>query len=227
MPLYDPFLAARQRMVECQLLPSGIRDDGILSAMQMVPRELFVPENLKGAAYVDEDVPLGRMRYLMAPLVLARILEIASIQPGDKVLEIGCASGYATAVIARLAKQVVAVEEQMELAEQARQLLNRQKAKNAEVITGPMAPGYPSAGPYHVILVGGAVGQVPASLPEQLAEGGRMVVIEKVAGRSGSQAGLGRVRLYTKQGGRLLSRECFDVAVPVLQGFEMKTGFVF
>ena len=221
------FQVARQKMIEGQLVPGNIMNEEIVAAMRELPRELFVPTALKGSAYVDQNLEVGRGRYLLAPLLLARLLLLAEVKPDDTVLDIGCASGYSTAVLARLAYKVVAVEEQMELAEQARQLLSRMHINNAEVITGAMAPGYPSSGPYQAILVNGSVQVLPSSLTDQLAEGGRLVVVQNISHVPGGVAGLGNVLLYRKTNGYLSHKTVFDASVPVLHGFEEKKQFVF
>lgn len=216
----NAFITARRNMVECQLVPGNIMQEDIIEALANIPREQFVPENMRGSAYVDEDISIYKGRYLLAPLVLARMLGLAQIHPADSVLDIGCGTGYSTAVLGQLAEKVVAVEEQMELAEKARQLLTRLHIPNAEVITGPFAPGYPSAGPYDVIFVNGAFGTLPDTLTDQLAEGGRLVAVECVALRPGDLSGLGRAVVYSKSGGRLFCKHGFDASVPLLHGFE-------
>lgn len=203
-------------------------DEGIVEALGNVPREQFVPEHLRGTAYIDEDLPVGKGRYLLAPLVLAKMLALAEIRKTDKVLDVGCATGYSTAVLGQLAEKVVAVEEQMELAEKARQLLTRLHIPNAEVITGPLAPGYPGGGPYDVIFINGAIQALPDALAAQLAEGGRLVVVESISLHPGKVAcGAGRVVLCRKAGGQLFRKAVFDASVPLLHGFEEKRQFEF
>ena len=222
-----PFVTARRNMVECQLVPGNIIQEDIIEAMANVPREQFVPEHLRGSAYIDEDIPVAKKRYLLAPLVMARMLELAAIKKTDTVLDIGCATGYSTAILGQLAEKVVAVEEQMELAEKARQLLTRLHIPNAEVMTGPLAPGYSGSGPYDVILINGAIKLLPDTLADQLAEGGRLIAIKSVALRPGEEAGLGRIVIYQKSGGRLFCKEAGDASVPLLHGFEEKRQFEF
>lgn len=203
-------------------------DEGIVEALGNVPREQFVPEHLRGSAYIDEDLPVGKGRYLLAPLVLAKMLALAEIRKTDKVLDVGCATGYSTAVLGQLAEKVVAVEEQMELAEKARQLLTRLHIPNAEVITGPLAPGYPGSGPYDVIFINGAIQALPDALVVQLTEGGRLVAVESISLHPGKVAcGAGRVILCRKTGGQLFRKAVFDASVPLLHGFEEKRQFEF
>lgn len=223
----DPFVTARRNMVECQLVPGNVQDMDVVEAMASTPREQFVPDAMRGSAYIDDALPVAKNRYLLAPLVLARLLVLAEIRKTDTVLDIGCATGYSTAILGQLAEKVVAVEEQMELAEKARQLLNRLHTPNAEVITGAFTPGYPSSGPYNVIVINGAVEVLPDTLTDQLAEGGRLVTIKSVSLRPGKTAGLGKAVLYRKSGGRLFHKEAFDASVPLLHGFEEKRQFEF
>lgn len=223
----DPYLSSREKMVKGQLVPGNILDEAIIRIFQDVPRELFVADAYKGSAYVDEEVPMARGRYLLAPLLLAKMLTSLAVKPTDSVLDVACGSGYSTVVLSHLASRVVAVEEQMELAEKARQLINRLHRPNAEVISGAFAPGYPSAGPYDVILVNGAVEAVPSTLTDQLAEGGRIILVRHVASSPRSVAGLGRVEIGTKQSGRLAWALLQDASAPMISGFEEKRDFVF
>lgn len=223
----SPFRIARQKMIESQLIPGNIRDEAVLEAMADVSRELFVPEHLQGSAYVDEDIPVAKGRYLLAPLSFAQMLEWAEIKSDSAVLDVGCASGYSSAVLCRIAAKVVALEEQMDLAEHARQELTRQNCHNSEVITGPLAPGYPASGPYDVIIVNGAVEVVPESLTDQLAEDGRLIAVRREAAPAQGIAGLGKLVLYRKEDGKCYPKVLADAAVPSLPGFEEKRDFVF
>ncbi len=227
MPATKSYELARQHMVESQLIPNDIHSDAVLDAMRAIPREDFVPDAMKGSAYIDEELPVGRGRYLLEPVLFAHMLELANIQKTDKVLDVGCATGYSTLVLCHLAKQVVAVEEQMELAEQARQQLNHLQCDAAEVITSPLVPGHPAGGPYDVILINGAVEVIPDALVDQLAEGGRMVFVKLCHSPAKSVAGLGRLCLGRKIGGQLAVREVRDASSPLLAGFEKKRSFVF
>ena len=140
-------------MVEGQVKPNKVTDPAIIDAMLEIPRELFVPSAQRGVAYVDEDLPIGRGRYLIEPMVLARMIQEAEIGAGDVVLDVGCASGYSTAVMARLANTVVAVESDHEFAQQAGTLLSQLGVDNAVVMEGTLTAGYPAQAPYQRILV--------------------------------------------------------------------------
>ena len=213
-------VAARRHMVDCQLLPNKVTDDHLIEVMSTLPREVFVPKALKGVAYLDEDLPVAEGRYVMEPMVFARMVQALAITPADAVLDVGCATGYSTAVLARLANVVVAVEDHEDLAAQATQNLAEAAVDNAAVITGPLAEGYAAQAPYDVIMVQGAVADVPQTLLDQLGEGGRLVAVV-------DDGYMGKVLLYTKVAGVVGHRALFDGAVPPLPGFQRETSFVF
>ena len=222
MPAYD---AARTNMVENQVRPNKVTDDRVLGAMAAIPRERFVPEKFAGIAYVDEDIAVSDGRYLMEPMVLARLLQAAAIEASDVVLDIGCATGYSTAVLARLADTVVAVESDAELAEKAIALMTELDADNTAVVIGEHSEGYAKQAPYDVIVVEGAVDEVPRALSDQLVEGGRLVAV--VTGGDEGAHRVGRATLLRRMRGALSSRVLFDAAVPPLPGFTIDRGFVF
>ncbi|MCH7929583.1 MAG: protein-L-isoaspartate O-methyltransferase [Proteobacteria bacterium] len=215
------YVTARINMVENQVRPNRVADERVLAAMAEVPRERFVPRKYQGLAYVDEDIAVARGRYLMEPLALARLLDAAAIRPDDVVLDIGCATGYSSAVLARLANTVVALESDAGLAEDAVKVLGEIDADNVAVITGALEDGYPEQAPYDVIVLGGAVDEVPPAITDQLAEGGRLVAVVTGGGR------VGKVTLTLRTHGRLSSRVVFDAAVAPLPGFSIARDFVF
>ncbi len=222
MPAYA---AARTNMVENQVRPNRVTDDRVLGAMAAIPRERFVPEKFAGIAYVDEDIAVSDGRYLMEPMVLARLLQAAAIEASDVVLDIGCATGYSTAVLARLADTVVAVESDAELAETAIALMTELDADNTAVVIGEHSEGYAKQAPYDVIVVEGAVDEVPRALSDQLVEGGRLVAV--VTGDDQGVNRVGRATLMRRMRSGLSSRVLFDAAVPPLPGFTIDRGFVF
>jgi protein-L-isoaspartate(D-aspartate) O-methyltransferase len=215
------FAAARLNMVESQIRTNKVTDLRLLDAFETVPRELFVPEPLRGIAYVDEDVALGGGRFVMEPRVLARLLQAAQPGPEDMALDLGCGSGYATAILSRLVDTVVALEDDAALAAAANRTLGELEIDNAVVVEGRLAEGYPKQAPYNVILLGGAVAEVPAAIADQLAEGGRLVAVVSAG------PGLGRATLMRRDGGMTSSRILYDAALPILPGFEAQPGFVF
>jgi protein-L-isoaspartate(D-aspartate) O-methyltransferase len=216
----NEFSAVRRSMVEGQIRPNRVTDSRVVAAMAEVPRELFVPRALRGVAYVDEDIEIAPGRYLMEPRVFARLIQAAAIAEGDIVLDIGCGRGYSTAVLARLAATVVALESDQDLAAKAGETLAKLEIDNAVVVGGALAEGYPEQGPYDVIFVSGAVDEVPEALTAQLAEGGRLAA---VIGRGGA----GRATLIVRHQELLARRALFEAAAPLLPGFATEPGFVF
>ena len=174
--MYDP-AEARRRMVENQLKPNRITDPRLLAAMGAVPRERFVPPTLRNVAYVDEDLPLGDGRFLIEPLALAKLIQAARIGPEEVALVIGDATGYAAAVVARLAGTVILLVGEAQEAAALDRLLPEVGADNLMVQVGDPRDGLPSQAPFDVILVVGAVRAVPRTLLDQLAPGGRLVTV--------------------------------------------------
>lgn len=214
------FSAARHNMVESQLRPNRVTDEDLLAAFGAVPRELFVPAPLAGVAYVDDDIEIAPGRWLMEPMVLGRLLQAASLRREDVALVIGCGTGYACAIMARLVNTVVAVESDIALAATATRLLGELAIDNVVVLEGRLTDGHPAQAPYDVILIDGGVEEVPPGIQQQLAEGGRLVTVA----RSG---GLGRAMLMTRRAGAVSGRILFDAAVPPLPAFALVPGFVF
>lgn len=223
------YALARQHMVLGQLLPNKVNDSRIVDAMSAIPRERFVPEAQAGVAYLDEDIPVKPGRYLMEPVVFARLLQAGEIQSHEKVLDAGCGPGYSIAVLAKLARQVVGLEADAELAEAARRHLREFAIANAQIVEAPLQGGCAALSPFDVIVVEGAVGQIPQSLIDQLAEGGRLlaVVRDETGSGLGSGPGSGRGVLVNRTGGITGSRELFDAQVPFLPGFDRPKRFVF
>jgi len=214
------FAAVRQNMVDRQVRTNKVTDDAVLEALGQIPRELFVPEGLRAAAYVDEDVPLGHGRYLIEPMVFARLLQAAEPRRPDLVLDLGCGSGYSTAVLSRLANMVVALECDRTLARRTSAALTELSIDNAMVVEGPLEQGWPAQAPYNVIVLGGAAERVPEVILDQLAEGGRLVGVEM-------RGGVGRAVLYLRRRGVVSCRPLFDAAVPTLPGLAAEPSFVF
>lgn len=215
------YTAARVNMVESQVRPNKVTDLRILTAMLELPRERFVPQELRGIAYVDEDVPLGNGRYLTEPMVLARLVQAAQIAAEDTVLEIGAATGYGTALLGRLAKQVVAVESDATLARQAESTLRTLGLTSASIVSGALAAGEPRHAPYDAIVITGAVQHVPTALLDQLADEGRLVAVVTAPGEPG------RATVFTKVAGAYTRRVVFDAGSRPLPGFALEPGFAF
>ena len=207
------FSLARHNMVENQIRTNRVTDARVLEALEQVPRELFVPESLRGIAYVDEDIDLGGGRRMLEPMVFARMLQSAEIRPSEVVLDIGCGTGYSAAVLARLATTVVALESERSLAQRAASLLAELGADNVALVEGPLTEGDKAHGPYDVIMIEGAVSQVPDSLRGQLADRGRLLAVSKPPGK------IGQATLTLRVGDSLSVRPLFEAKGSLLPGF--------
>jgi len=211
---------ARLTMIQSQVVPNKVTSRRVTAALNAVPRENFVPKALRGVAYVDEDLSVGEGRYLMEPMVFARLLQAADIGESDVVLDVGCATGYSTAVLAQMAATVVAVEENETLAARATEQLTALEVANAAVITAPLKDGYADQQPYDVIVLNGSVSRVPDILIDQLADGGRLVAVVR-------DGVVGRAVLMTREGGIVNCLDLFDAAIPELPGFAKEAEFHF
>jgi len=212
---------ARTCMVESQLRPNKVTDKRLLDAFLTIHRELFVPEHLQAVAYVDEDLPLGKGRYVMEPMVAARLLQAAAVERTDTALIVGAGTGYEAALVAVLARSVVALEEDPELARRAHAALVEHSIASVSVAEAPLPQGHRARAPYDVIFFCGAVAEVPAEIASQLADGGRLMAVVK------SGNGMGHATLTTRIGGGLARRVLFDAATPLLPGFLPKPAFTF
>lgn len=215
------YAASRFNMVESQLRTNKILDHAILEAFEALPRERFVPAAMRSVAYVDEDIEIAPGRYLMEPMVLGRLLQAAAPQAHETALDVGCGTGYATMLLGRLAATVVGLESDPELVGEARRILTELEADNTAIVRGPLTEGYAKQAPYNVILLNGAVAEVPYAIREQLADGGRLVAVIR------DSAGIGRATLMQRTGDVVSGRVLFDAAVPLLPGFERPPAFVF
>jgi len=215
------FSAARRHMVDGQVRPNNVTDLRVISAMLEVPRERFVPPAATALAYLDLDLAVGEgasVRCLLKPMVLAKLIHAAEIEPTDRVLDVGCAGGYAAAVLARLADHVVALEQDASLANTARAALST--LPNVEVVGGPLVDGWAKAGPYDVILLEGATEIEPQAFCRQLKDGGRLVCVLGLA--PGASA-----MLYRRSGSELGGRAIFDASAALLPGFAKPAVFAF
>lgn len=211
---------ARVKMVDGQVRTTDVTDLGLLTAMLEVPREQFVPQNRRELAYIDEDVEIAPGRYLMEPSPLAKLLQVAEIGPDDIVLDVGCGTGYASAIMSRLAGSVIALESDPMLNAAANSNLTQLGYDNVAVVQGDLTTGYASEGPYEVIFLGGSVDVIPPALLDQLKEGGRLVVVE-----GSGNAGVAKV--YLRSGGAVTARRAFNAAIKPLPGFESVPTFQF
>lgn len=190
----------RDRMVEEQLVARGINDARVLAAMRKVPRHLFVPDSVSGAAYADSPLPIGERQTISQPFIVAFMTEAARITPDDRVLEIGTGSGYQAAVAAELAREVYSIEIVAPLAERAAAALKAAGYSRVNLRTGDGYHGWPERAPFDVIIITAAPEAIPPALVAQLKEGGRMVV------PVGPQDGVQNLLLLTKQNGEVRSR---------------------
>jgi protein-L-isoaspartate(D-aspartate) O-methyltransferase len=214
------FATLRANMVATQILANGVTEERILDAFRAVPRELFVPAAKRGTAYVEASAEVVPGRYLLSPRCFAKLVALAKIGPEETVLDVGCATGYSTMVLAQLAKRVIGIEEDAALLRVASDMLHSQRAANATVVQAVLAQGYRGGAPYDVIVVEGGIEQVPDALLAQLAEGGRFVAILQRDAQS-------RAIVFLKEGERTGHRFDFDDSAPILPGFRQPAGFVF
>ena len=214
------FEARREAMVDTQVRPSDVTRLPIIEALLAVPREEFVPVNLREAAYIGENLPLGPGRTILEPRTFAKMLEAVDLGPGDLVLDLGCGLGYSAAVMARMADAVAAVEEIDGMASEALATLAEQGVDNVVVETAPLTDGAPQHGPYDAIVIEGAVEQIPGTILDQLKEGGRIVALF-------AEGKLCVARIGYKIEGAVSWRFLFNASAPVLPGFARAPEFEF
>jgi protein-L-isoaspartate(D-aspartate) O-methyltransferase len=218
------FSTARQNMVDCQVRPSDVTDVPIIDAMLEVPREAFVPQNQRALAYLDLDLDVSEgasvKRFLIKPAVLARMLQAAEIKATDAVLVVGCATGYAAAVVAKIAGQVTATESDASLAAKARTALAGLGLGTVTVRGAAAADGDSAAAPYDVIVLNGATEIIPEGLFRQLKQGGRLVGVFATTLPP-------RATIVTHSHDDFGHRALFDAVAPVLPGLERVPAFVF
>jgi len=213
-------VAARRMMVDGQIRTADVTNPDLIEAMLTVPRERFVPAALAEQAYRDGDIAIAAQRVLLRPMVLAKLLQAARVTSTDRVLDIGCGTGYCAAVLARIAGAVIALEQDEALAARARETLAAIGAGNVSVATGPLTAGWPAAAPYDLVLLNGSTEFVPENLGAQLKPDGRLVCI---FGRGPT----GKAKIYRLIEGQLVGRPAFDAAAPVLPGFVAPPTFAF
>lgn len=214
----------RKNMVDSQVRPSDVTDRRIARAMLDVPREAFVPAAKRAVAYMDGDLVVsgegsGQVRALLAPRTLSKMIQAFALEPDAVVLDVAPATGYSTAVLARIAKRVVAVESDAKLAGEAKSVLSSLAIENAEVHVGPLGDGFAARGPYDAILLGGRVAEVPAGLLNQLKDGGRLVAVLDVNG-------VGKVYEWRRFAMSFDKIPLFDAEAFPLPGFERAAEFV-
>jgi protein-L-isoaspartate(D-aspartate) O-methyltransferase len=220
------FGLARRMMVDGQVRTSDVTNLDLIAAMADIPRERFVPPARSDIAYLDLDVPVSEgvdpraSRRLLKPMVLAKLIQAAQVAPAAKVLDVACATGYSSAILARLATSVIALEEDAELAREAQKVLSGVGAKNVTVVQGPLTHGWPQSSPYDVILLNGMSEILPEALCRQLDDGGRLV---GVFGDGPSP----KAMIYLRDGDEVSGRPIFDASASLLPGFAKPPEFVF
>jgi protein-L-isoaspartate(D-aspartate) O-methyltransferase len=219
------FAAARRSMVDGQVRTSNVTDLRIVAAMLELPREQFVPQAQAALAYLDRDIPLrvpgaSPGRCLLKPMVLAKMVQAAGVRATDHVLDVGCTTGYAAALLARLAGSIVGLEEDAALAAAAGENLGKEGRGNVEVVKAPLAQGFPPRAPYDLVFIEGASEIEPRSLFHQLKDQGRLIAI---VGRPPAT----RAILYRSVAGDVSGWPVFDAAAPLLPGFAAPVEFVF
>lgn len=214
------FAQARHNMVESQIRTNKVTAARILETMEELPREIFVPAERRGIAYIDDDLPLGKGRALMAPMALARLVQAAAVQSGDLVQVVAAGTGYSAALLARLAGSVVAVESDPEFCRRAGEIMAELAIDNVAVVQGPLTEGWAKAAPYNVILIDGAVAEIPEAISAQLGEGGRLVAMM-------TEGAVARGTLISRFSGRLSRLTLFEAGAPVLKDFLRAPSFSF
>lgn len=214
------YAVARQHMVDCQIRTNKVTDERLIDAIRTLPRERFVPEALRARSYLDDDVEIASGRFLMEPMVTARLIQSAGVKSSEMALVVGAATGYAAALLAKLANTVVALESDANLSKRAGAAFSELAIDNAAVVEGPLGAGCAKHAPYDVVFLDGSVEQVPQALFDQLNEGGRMVGVLL-------ERGVGRATLWTKTGGAIAKRTLFDANVAPLPGFAAAARFAF
>lgn len=215
------FALARSKMIVSQVRPNGITDSRIILAMASLPREIFVPEARRSLAYMDEDIDIGAGRSLMEPMALAKLVQLAEIEADDHVLHVGCGSGYATALLAALAKSVDAIDEDQAFVDAASANLARLSIANAQIHKAAHAGGWKAGEPYAAILVDGRVPVVPEALFQQLRDGGRLVAVV-------GDNDVATATVYSRHDGAISSWPAFEASVGRLPGVTIdRSGFVF
>lgn len=204
---------ARRHMVDNQLRTNKITDEALLAAMGELPREVFFPRAKRSAAYIDDDVEIAPGRYVMDPMVIGRLLQLAQPRSSDLALVVGAGSGYAAAVLSRCVASVVALESDAKLAERGVSAMRELGIDNVAYIVAPLAAGHPRQAPYDLILFDGAVPEIPQVIADQALEGGRIVAVL-------AEGGVGRASLAIRSGGRLSHKTVFDAMVGRLPGIE-------
>lgn len=213
------FEAARTNMLEGQIRTNDVSDPNIQRAMMAIPRERFVPKSRQSIAYMSKNVEIAPGRYLMSPRTFGKLAQAAEVKSTDLVLVVGCATGYAAAILGLIADSVVALECDGDMAAAASKLLSDLEVDNVAVVTGPLNEGLANQGPYDLIFFDGSVPKGLDELTSQLRDGGRLAAIIQ-------DGPIGNAHVYERAGDNVTSRIVFDADVPQLPGYEKSPEFV-
>ncbi|MBB3288964.1 MULTISPECIES: protein-L-isoaspartate O-methyltransferase [unclassified Rhizobium] len=220
------FEAARVKMVENQIRTTDVTSHSVLNAFLTVPRENFVPEKSKLLAYIDNDIEIAAAsagkpaRFLMEASPLAKLLQLGVITKQDKVLDVGCGTGYVAAILSLLAEKVVALESDEELAAQAKANIAALGYDNVTVVTGDLEKGYAGNAPYDVIFIDGSIEQLPQGLLDQLGEDGRLITVIGYGHAA-------RATVFMRERGAFSENVFFNASIKPLPGFAKAKEFVF
>lgn len=213
----------RMNMVESQVLPSDVTDQRVVRAMRELPRERFVPAPMAKLAYMDESIALTPpgpdRRWLLPARIEGKLLQLADVGADDHVLNVGCGTGYSAAILGRLARSVIALENNEELLAAARRNLTELEMGNVAVVSGRLSAGWPAKAPYDAIVLQGSIGVTPADILDQLKDGGRLVAVV-------NDRGIGKATIWRRLGRSMDARVAFDAAAPELPGFATAPAFV-
>ena len=216
------FNRARKIMLECQIRPNKVIDERVLSAFSEIPRELFVQKSMRDIAYIDEDLPLSNGRYLMEPMILARLIQSLELSVSDNVMIIGVGTGYSAAIISQIVASVIGIESRANLIQKAENNLTSLDITNAVLFKERLQDGYSKEAPYNAILIDGGVSFIPDNILNQLANDGRLVSIYRSKAETAGEASL------WMRAARKFSRTClFNAQVPTLEEFKLKQEFSF
>jgi len=216
---------ARQNMVDNQIRTNHVTNNNIISAMTVLPRERFVPESLTEIAYVDTAIQVANGRHIVAPMVLARLIQEANVSSDDLVQVIGCGTGYAAAILSNMSKAVVLVEDQPEVCDKAEALFIELGIDNVLVFKTDLVNGCKKQAPFNIIIICGAVEEIPINLVNQLVEGGRIITM--ILASEGVSYPTTKATILTKYNGKLVEKEVFEVNTPKIKSFNKDKVFKF
>ena len=217
------FELARKNMVDCQIRPSSVVNPVLLKSFEDIPREIFVPEKLQHIAYSDENIDIGQGRFLMEPATHAKLLQEANLKENDIVLDVGVGSGYSSAILSSNVSTVISLEVNKRQMDKATRLWSELDLCNIALVESSLNNGESKHAPYSLIVINGAVPEVPQIILDQLADNGRLVTIIKSPKQT-----IGKATIFAKDShGHISSEPLFEAGVPYIKGFDTKTSFQF